>query len=725
MAELTSIVLRTGSSIIPQDPLAHRLVLSGLATLVHVDMNGSRCLIKYVPEPLVANSARLKLLNNEAFVKGLSEYVRCLRLGVFHESGEAGEHVGRIVLLRLIGLISIYPQIGNFTSTDANGARIYSAISLSNEVDFEKVIDILERIENIRENTKFGSVGGASTSPLLSEKQLEELEKADTPARGRGRGRAASRTVEGQAQAASTSSGAEATELEAGQGDSRDAPISTTGTIASDPNSEAGAKFKKTSLLYTPILPLVTVRQFLLLASGGRFDDEFYKFGVSDEVFDGLVSFSQFVNMERPLVMNQVYLMQAFARGCALTPPARTIGVDAIIPVLRTDDRMSCIAVQFKNFDFITFPSNSSEVSAKLSSRMLNFLDFGKIGDFEAAPQDDFVRLVIQFGPKNEFSAGNLFSLTQIPTSISSVKKDLKDEQKSKSCCHALWVHGLHALDHLFFKDPLLLDLLNSILFAQHDVYEVMEYPKIPLPTFIQSTEEGARFLGRLARPLANYANLVPYEEQMRVNSDEFDWKILQHRMNLLQMPEAAFEPFKSCKISLKAPVVERPEIQPQAEPLPLPRTTRHASDSIQNLNSLYSGDHVALSEYQTNYRKFITTINTCYQPRIEGKINEAELSRRLAAQKIASTSEGEKLLKTSNGSVESRLEIALRKELNSSDSEASEAKAKAKLSKARPSTGFTIKRKASLKAGTSKKKTESEKDPLVLPQVKEANEED
>ena len=38
--ELTCFILRTGSSVVPQDELAHKLVLSGMATLLHVDNDG-------------------------------------------------------------------------------------------------------------------------------------------------------------------------------------------------------------------------------------------------------------------------------------------------------------------------------------------------------------------------------------------------------------------------------------------------------------------------------------------------------------------------------------------------------------------------------------------------------------------------------------------------------------------------------------------------------------
>jgi hypothetical protein len=102
-------VMRTGSSVVPQDAFAHHLVLSGLATLIHVDVDGSRCFIEYVPEPILSNTARIHLTKMRNFNKSLAEYVKRLQAGVFHETGAAGEQVGTIVLLRLLDLVVLHP----------------------------------------------------------------------------------------------------------------------------------------------------------------------------------------------------------------------------------------------------------------------------------------------------------------------------------------------------------------------------------------------------------------------------------------------------------------------------------------------------------------------------------------------------------------------------------------------------------------------------------------
>jgi hypothetical protein len=57
--ELTCFIMRIGSKVVAQDELAHKLVLSGMATLINVDIYGSRCLVEYIPEPILSNAARI------------------------------------------------------------------------------------------------------------------------------------------------------------------------------------------------------------------------------------------------------------------------------------------------------------------------------------------------------------------------------------------------------------------------------------------------------------------------------------------------------------------------------------------------------------------------------------------------------------------------------------------------------------------------------------------
>ena len=84
-------------------------------------------------------------------------------------------------------------------------------------------------------------------------------------------------------------------------------------------------------------------------------------------------------------------------------------------------------------------------------------------------------------------------------------------------------------------------------------MYSHLSYPRYPLPTYLQSTEQGARFLGRLARPLASHSNLNPFDAQLRQTPNEVatcELKILEEGMKLLQLPERPFEHLESCKYS-------------------------------------------------------------------------------------------------------------------------------------------------------------------------------
>jgi hypothetical protein len=138
--------------------------------------------------------------------------------------------------------------------------------------------------------------------------------------------------------------------------------------------------------------------------------------GVSDEVLDGLVCFNQFVQMDHPLKINQQILLHFFARSSALILADGAAGADLKIPVLRTDNKMSCISIQIKNYSVSTFPHKSSETTSKFMTE--------HIADFEEVHKDDFVRIVIQFNEKGfdqVLMSENLKNIhwVNIPNSIS------------------------------------------------------------------------------------------------------------------------------------------------------------------------------------------------------------------------------------------------------------------------------------------------------------------
>ena len=488
--ELASLILRTGSSVVPQDQLAHQLVLSGMATLTYVDVDGSRCYMEYIPEPLLSNNARLLLNQKSAFVKSLKDYIKRLELGVFHESGEAGEQVARIVLLRMLDLISLYPKRTGLPPDLLSSVKFIMADQLIGSSDnyTESAASFANRLDFIH--------GKSNVSWAQAESPIVERDPAP---------------------------------------------------VAEEVSSRAATSDNGRNLMFlTPNIAVSTVRQFILLASNGEFDDDLGNFGVSDQVLDGLLSVNQFVKLENPMHIDQVFLMQGFARGCAFILADRAPGGDLVFPVLRTDNKMSCIVFQIKNLSSNTFPDRVAKVSSKLSHKVLNnFLDFGAVGDFGAAPSDDFVRVVIQFGCEDVHAKGEIYFWSKIPMSKSCINPGQP--------CHALWLYGLDALSHIFFGDLEILTLLDRILSGRRDFYRHLSYPRYPLPTYLQSTEQGARFLGRLARPFASHSNLNTFDAQLRQTPSEVakcELKILEEEMKLLQLPERPFEYLESCKYS-------------------------------------------------------------------------------------------------------------------------------------------------------------------------------
>jgi hypothetical protein len=90
-----------------------------------------------------------------------------------------------------------------------------------------------------------------------------------------------------------------------------------------------------------------------------------------------------------------------FARSSALILADGAAGADLKIPVLRTDNKMSCISIQIKTYGVCTlFPHKSSETTSKFMTEHMIYFNLGPIADFEEVHKDDFVRIVIQFNEK-------------------------------------------------------------------------------------------------------------------------------------------------------------------------------------------------------------------------------------------------------------------------------------------------------------------------------------
>ena len=557
IANLASLILRTGSSVVPQDMLAHELVLSGMATLTYVDSQGSRCFMEYVPEPMLSNNARLQLMNRISFVDSLQEYIKKLECGVFHESGEAGELVARIILLRAMDLSCLCPK----------------RTSLSRQhVPFVKSFSVKQLFGATNGNAEFAE----SFADLLD----------SVRAKGRTKWTA-----------------------------SPPSPTSSLSPKSGDDKMPVDVEPAANDLTFlAPNIALSTVREFFLLISAGRFDDELTRFGVSDEVLDGIISVTQFVKLQHPMHIDQIYLMHCFAKGCGLILADNAPGADLILPVLRTDNRMSCIVIQAKNLKDKKFPNDVANVSNKLGIDVLGkYLHFDAVGDFAAAPADDFVRIVIQFGMDDDAKDVNKtasdFFWSKIPAPEAS--------EPRRTTVKCLWLRGLKALDHLFFFDKEILSLLTRILSARRDFYRHLDYSRVPLPTYALTTEFGARFLGQLARPLANYANLAPLEAQLRQSSNErgrCEWNSLNQGVKLLQMPEKSFSHLQNSKISptvkfeLEAPKKNDYQFAAQKAPQ-LGNKEMAILESILKTTTVYDGKLEELIKYKNalqNYRSML-----------------------------------------------------------------------------------------------------------------------
>jgi hypothetical protein len=457
--ELTCFLLRIGSSVSPQDPLAHKLVLSGMATLIQVDLDGSRCLIEYVPEPLLANVARTCMCDHEFYAKAIKEYLKRLELGTFHDSGTSGELVGRIVILRAMDLALL---------------KFTTSYKVSTFEPFEKYA--MSVFESYITDTPKDDVSAFKTR-LEAVKDSIKL-KIDTNTSG------------SNSQESSGSSGQE--NLGSNAKKSKD-------SAESDENTS-------NSKILVPYLGMTTLKAFLIMLTGLN-DEDLKLFGVSESVLNGFVTVSQFIQMENPLEnVNQIFLMHGFSRSCGFILPPRAPGADLLIPVLRTDNMMSCVAVQIKNYNYkVKFPHTPGKTTSKLTFEYLNYLDFSAIGDFNEAPKDDFVRIVIQFTERLNNTD------EEDPSDI------MTDWRKIKDNTQALWINGLASFSKpLFFNNQGIINDLYRLLSGQRDFLNGLDFPDVVLPAKVQTTKDGARFSARSARPLASSSALISQDSQMR-----------------------------------------------------------------------------------------------------------------------------------------------------------------------------------------------------------------
>jgi hypothetical protein len=359
--ELTCLIMRLGSKVVPQDELAHKLVLSGMATLISVDIGGSHCLVEYIPEPILSNAARIALTNVGKYKKAIKEYVRRLQLGSFHDSGSAGELVGRIVLLRAMDLSILKRKknnIGESKEVEAEAFGIGAIFDGDLKNQILKVLKFAEWSEKIsklrREPTEAFYV-----CPKLSTETVDISAKTDS--------KDMESSCDCMVQNAENEIVAE--------------PSSTTTNFT--PTEEETISVDADTSFISPLIGASTVKEFLIFLSDLTDASSLKNLGVSDEVLDGLVCFNQFVQMDHPLEVNQQVLLHFFARSSALILADGAAGADLKIPVLRTDNKMSCISIQIKNYGISTFPHKSSETTSKFMTEHMKYFNLGPIADFK------------------------------------------------------------------------------------------------------------------------------------------------------------------------------------------------------------------------------------------------------------------------------------------------------------------------------------------------------
>lgn len=102
IAMMSAFVMRTGAPVVPSCQLAHRLVLSGMATLEFVDVDGESCYVSYCAEPVLASAARLYCGSLDNLDVVLAKFLDYVDKRYVLDSGSAGEFVARIIALRAV-----------------------------------------------------------------------------------------------------------------------------------------------------------------------------------------------------------------------------------------------------------------------------------------------------------------------------------------------------------------------------------------------------------------------------------------------------------------------------------------------------------------------------------------------------------------------------------------------------------------------------------------------
>ena len=424
---LNALMVRICVSVSPQGDLVHKMVQSGLATLLYVDVLGLKCFTTFIPEPVVSNSARQILVSEMNMKTALTRLVTEISRGVL-QKGQAGELVGRIILLMAMDI-------------------------------------------------------GASSDDLVIYKEVHEFLK-----------------------------------------DLSNSKVETDASM------------------------------------------------LSEEFLHGFVSFSQFISLEKvgfsneemKFEVNQELLLHAFVRGSALILPIRTEGADLVIPVLKSDNTMSCIIIQIKNLaknkiipassvqcreildkleldnmkflnlDKIsspTIPTSTSNTSNSSSSSSNSLFSSSSMSIYTKSASDsatdceppakkafleftierEYLPIVMQFTSASEENL-NIISETSEDNDDDEDSKFYWVEMKSKRSC--LWLYGFQNYQHLMQSNE---HLLKNLLRGEfHFFNHIHDEPYEGMLTKSQNTKKGIHARLITSNPLANKAFLSFADDQYR-----------------------------------------------------------------------------------------------------------------------------------------------------------------------------------------------------------------
>jgi hypothetical protein len=255
------------------------------------------------------------------------------------------------------------------------------------------------------------------------------------------------------------------------------------------------------------------VEQFLEDLCGNQFKnpEAFYS-----DVMSGIVSFSQFINLENvgPQIkfrVSQDLLKHAFVRGVSLALPAGTRGADIIIPVLKADNSMTCLVIKIKNLELmealpINNPLEANNILDKLKAGHLNFLDLQTpLCDSLQGPdhqvENEFIPIVIQFKSSREDIG---------PCIESKYAKWHTIPNTQKQC---LWVTGLNTFSSFA---SLIFEPLQGMLNGQFHYYSHLPNSDWRVLSPGQSSKVGICTRLFTSNPLANPGYLAYASEAYR-----------------------------------------------------------------------------------------------------------------------------------------------------------------------------------------------------------------